>query len=121
MPVSQLRDHVKHRHNAKDSCRRGASVGFAEGGPLEPAIASRSISLYNVGGRTKPVELLPPIFRLGCMACRLLLSNDSVVKPVMCQSGMAFNSGVAERRVFIPPEREHSLIHLLSIEHLQLH
>ena len=44
-----------------------------------------------------------------------------VVKTVVGQAFMAFDAGVAERRVFIAPECEHSLVHVLGVEHLEVH
>jgi hypothetical protein len=34
---------------------------------------------------------------------------------------VALDSGVTKRRIFVAPEGEHGLIHLLGIEHLQPH
>ena len=39
----------------------------------------------------------------------------------MRQAIVAGNSGVAQRRIFLAPERKHRLIHLLRVEHLEPH
>src|SRR5262245_37182743 len=52
---------------------------------------------------------------------RSLLRNHGVVQPVVGQSRVALYAGVAERRILVPPEREHGLVHLLGVEHLESH
>ena len=37
----------------------------------------------------------------------------------MGQTWVAIYAGVTERRVLVPPEREHGLVHLLGVEHLE--
>lgn len=52
---------------------------------------------------------------------RFLPRHHGVVQPVMGESGVALDARVAERRVFVPPEREYRLVHLLGVEHLEAH
>ena len=47
--------------------------------------------------------------------------DHGVIEPVMGQALVALNARIAERGVFITPEGEHSLIHMLSVEHLEPH
>ena len=39
----------------------------------------------------------------------------------MGQPRVALDAGVAERRVFVSSEREHGLVHLFGVEHLEPH
>ena len=37
----------------------------------------------------------------------------------MCQAGVAFEACVAKRRVFVAPESEDRLVHMLGVEYLK--
>ena len=52
---------------------------------------------------------------------QLLSGYHGIVKTVMSEPLMALDARVAERGVFITPEREYGLIHLLGIENLKSH
>lgn len=51
----------------------------------------------------------------------LLASYHSVVKTIVGQSLVAFDSCVMQRGILITTECEDRLIHLLGVEHLELH
>ena len=51
----------------------------------------------------------------------LVLRHDGIVQPVVGQPRMALDAGVAKRRVFVASEREYGLVHLLGVEHPELH
>ena len=48
-----------------------------------------------------------------------LFCHDGVVKTVMGEALVAVDSGVAQGRVFVAPEREHRCVHPLRVEDLQ--
>ncbi len=60
-------------------------------------------------------------FAREAFATASLPRHHRIVEPVVGQAGVAINAGVAERRVFIPPERKDRLVHLLGVEHLEAH
>ena len=50
--------------------------------------------------------------------CASLSSYYGVIKSVLCQSFVTINSYVTQRGILVATEREHGLIHLLSVEDL---
>ena len=57
----------------------------------------------------------------GAVAALSLPGHHGVIESVVGQTLVAFDSRIAERRVFVPSEREHGLVHLLGVEHPQTH
>src|SRR6266550_8109864 len=53
--------------------------------------------------------------------CLLLPCDHGVVQAVMRQPRMTLQAGVAKRRIFVSAECENGLVHLLGVEHLELH
>ena len=55
------------------------------------------------------------------VAARSLPRHHGIIKPVAAEALMAIDARIAERSVLVATEGEDCLIHLLGVEHLQLH
>src|SRR5947209_14965323 len=46
-------------------------------------------------------------------------SNHGVIEPIMCEPFVAFDARIPQRGILVATEREHRLVHLLGIKHLE--